>query len=88
MADTLCACGCGRPVPVPKRGFPGRFFSAACRSRAARRRLAGAPEDTPPVRRQGRRAVLRQIAESHTHTNGRGGPASRPGDGFHLGSGR
>ena len=84
----LCACGCGRWVPVPRRGFQGRFFSAACRSRAARRRLVGAPEDTPPVRRQGRRAVLRQLAESHTHTNGRSGTGERLGNGFLGGPGR
>lgn len=36
--ELLCACGCGRPVKRGRRGPPSKWYSEACRKRAARRR--------------------------------------------------
>lgn len=56
--NTECDCGRGRSIDTNPRGRPRRFATPACRAAAYRRRLAGAPEDTPRRKSQGRRLVL------------------------------
>ncbi len=37
----VCACGCGREIPLNTRGRPRRFFSTACRQRHFRIQTSG-----------------------------------------------
>jgi hypothetical protein len=56
-----CACGCGRPLVPNETGRPQRFYEAACRERAARRRGAGIPENAPPAVPGGRRTLTERL---------------------------
>jgi hypothetical protein len=57
-AGQVCACGCGRLVPVSRSGPARRYATAGCRAAVYRRRRAGVPVDLPrQPNRHGRRGL-------------------------------
>lgn len=59
----VCRCGCGLALPVRMSGRLPTFATAACRTRAWRRRNAGLPEAAPRLSSGGRANLAQRMAD-------------------------